>query len=388
MTISCTDTAQAAAQACAQAFADSYLQYRTQQAAAARDARVASANAALAPIDAQIVAATQQLATAPVNSAAAATAQESLRSLGNQAAPYRQTLGDMARLNVNDPGVVVSPANRPDSPAGFTPPFLGVLGGLLGLVLGLLLAFGRDRVDNRLRGRVDLEEYLRAPVLATVPRTRRNGRTAPTLVTMQHPNSPASEAYRALRTRVLVMAERQGLKTIMVASPTGEDGKTAIAANLAVSLAQVGKRVVLLSADLRGSKVHQYFGLDNERGLSNVLAGEMPPWEAVQEPAGLERLWVFGSGPVPAQPAELLQSDLMRELLAERRKVADFVIIEAPAALNASDCLALAPLVDGILVVADAKHTDRDEVEQVRIQFEQVGGQVVGAVMSNAAGTR
>ena len=111
----------------------------------------------------------------------------------------------------------------------------------------------------------------------------------------------------------------------------------------------------------------------------------MPPWEAVQEPAGLERLWVFGSGPVPAQPAELLQSDLMRELLAERRKVADFVIIEAPAALNASDCLALAPLVDGILVVADAKHTDRDEVEQVRIQFEQVGGQVVGAVMSNAS---
>jgi len=106
---------------------------------------------------------------------------------------------------------------------------------------------------------------------------------APTLVTMQHPNGAASEAYRALRTRVLVMAERQGLKTIMVASPTGEDGKTAIAANLAVSLAQVGKRVVLLSADLRGSKVHQYFGLDNERGLSNVLAGEMPPWEAVQQ---------------------------------------------------------------------------------------------------------
>ncbi|MDQ1566314.1 MAG: protein-tyrosine kinase, partial [Actinomycetota bacterium] len=113
-----------------------------------------------------------------------------------------------------------------------------------------------------------------------------------------------------------------------------------------------------------------------------------PPWEAVQEPAGVERLSVFGSGPVPAQPAELLQSDLMRELLAERRKVADFVIIEAPAAIGASDCLALASLVDGILVVADAKHTDRDEVEQVRIQFEQVGGQVVGAVMSNAAGSR
>ncbi len=386
--VACSDKTKLGAQTCSQAFADAYLQFKTQEATKDRDARIASANAALAPINAQIVAATQRLAQATPLSAAQAEAQSTLKSLQDQGAPYRQTLADMAKLNVNDPGNVVNPANRPGQPDSPKPKQNAAIGAFFGLFLGLLVAFGRDRVDNRLRGRVDLEEYLRAPVLATVPRTRRNGRTAPTLVTMQHPNSPASEAYRALRTRVLVMAERQGLKTIMVASPTGEDGKTAIAANLAVSLAQVGKRVVLLSADLRGSKVHQYFGLDNERGLSNVLAGEMPPWEAVQEPAGLERLWVFGSGPVPAQPAELLQSDLMRELLAERRKVADFVIIEAPAALNASDCLALAPLVDGILVVADAKHTDRDEVEQVRIQFEQVGGQVVGAVMSNAAGTR
>lgn len=388
LNFACSDKTKLGAQTCAQAFAEAYLQFKTGDAVKARDARVANANAALTPINVQIVEATKRLAAAPVGSPAQAEAESTLRSLQEQGAPYRQVLADMAKLNVNDAGTVVSPANRPGAPASPKPKTNAMLGSFFGLFLGLLAAFGRDRVDNRLRGRVDLEEYLRAPVLATVPRTRRNGRTAPTLVTMQHPNSPASEAYRALRTRMLVMAERQGLKTIMVASPTGEDGKTAIAANLAVSLAQVGKRVVLLSADLRGSKVHQYFGLDNERGLSNVLAGEMPPWEAVQEPAGLERLWVFGSGPVPAQPAELLQSDLMRELLAERRKVADFVIIEAPAALNASDCLALAPLVDGILVVADAKHTDRDEIEQVRIQFEQVGGQVVGSVMSNAVSAR
>jgi capsular exopolysaccharide synthesis family protein len=388
LNVSCSDKTKLGAQTCAQNFAQAYIQHKTVEATETRDARIANANAALNPINAQIVEATKRLAAAPVGSPAQAEAESTLRSLQDQGAPYRAVLADMAKLNVADTGDVVSAANRPGAPASPKPKTNAILGSFFGLFLGLLVAFARDRVDNRLRGRVDLEEYLRAPVLATVPRTRRNGRAAPTLVTMQHPNSPASEAYRALRTRVLVMAERQGLKTIMVASPTGEDGKTAIAANLAVSLAQVGKRVVLLSADLRGSKVHQYFGLDNERGLSNVLAGEMPPWEAVQEPAGLERLWVFGSGPVPAQPAELLQSDLMRELLAERRKVADFVIIEAPAALNASDCLALAPLVDGILVVADAKHTDRDEVEQVRIQFEQVGGQVVGAVMSNATSAR
>jgi capsular exopolysaccharide synthesis family protein len=384
--VSCRDRTKPAAQRCAQAAAEAYLIQKAQDARESRDVRIANANAALAPINAQIIEATRRLASHPVDSPAAVEAEISLRRLQDQGKPYRQILADMATLNVDDTGTIVSAANRPTGPASPKPKTSAALGALVGLSLGLLVAFARDRLDDRLRGRVDLEEYLRAPLLASVPRTRRNGRAAPTLVTVQHPNSPASEAYRALRTRVLVMAERQGLKTIMVVSPTGEDGKTAVAANLAVSLALVGKRVVLFSADLRGSNLHQYFGLDNERGLSNVLAGEVPPWEAVQEPAGLERLWVFGSGPVPAHPAELLQSDLMGELLAERRSFADFVIIEAPAAIGASESLALAPLVDGIVVVADAKHTDRDEVEQVRIQFDQVGGRVVGAVMSNAAG--
>ena len=384
--VSCRDRTRPSAQRCAQAAAEAYLLLKAQDAAENRDVRVANANAALAPINTQIVEATRRLGSHPVDSPAATEADANLRRLQDQAKPYRQILADMATLNINDVGTIVSAADRPSGPPNPDPRTNAALGALVGLVLGLLVAFGRDRVDDRLRGRVDLEEYLRAPVLATVPRTRRNGRTAPTLVIMQDPNGPASEAYRALRTRLLVMAERQGLKTLMVASPTGEDGKTAIAANLAVSLTQVGKRVVLLSADLRGSNLHQYFGLDNERGLSNVLAGEVPPWEAVQEPAGLERLYVFGSGPVPAQPAELLQSDLLRELLAERRKFADFVIIDAPAAIGTSESLALAPLVDGIVMVADARHTDRDEVEQVRSQFDQVGGRVVGAVMSNAAG--
>ncbi|MEW6473828.1 MAG: polysaccharide biosynthesis tyrosine autokinase [Actinomycetota bacterium] len=383
--VSCSDRTKPAAQRCAQAAAEAYLVHKAQDARESRDVRIANANAALAPINAQIVEATRRLASHPVDSSAAVEAEISLRRLQDQAKPYRQILADMATLNVDDTGTIVTAANRPTSPASPKPKTSAALGAFVGLSLGLLVAFARDRVDDRLRGRIDLEEYLRAPLLASVPRIRRNGHTAPTLVTVQHPNSPASEAYRALRTRVLVMAERQGLKTIMVASPTGKDGKTAVAANLAASLAQVGKRVVLVAADLRSSKLHQYFGLDNEQGLSNVLAGDVPPWEAVQEPAGLERLWVFGSGPVPAHPAELLQSDLMRELLAERRRSADFVIVEAPAAIGASESLALAPLVDGIVVVADAKHTDRDEVEQVRIQFDQVGGRVVGAVMSNAA---
>jgi capsular exopolysaccharide synthesis family protein len=388
LSISCADKTRLGAQECSKAFSESYIEFRRQQATTRRDAGRANVEAALTPISNAIVEAQKRLAAVPPASPQEAEAEAVLRGLEEQAAPYRDKLASYNSLDVSNPGFVVSPATRPGAAASPKPKTNALLGAFFGFFLGLLLAFARDRVDGRLRGRVDLEEQLRAPVLATVPRTRRNGRSAPTLVTMQHPHSPASEAYRALRTRMLVMAERRGMKTIMVASPNGEDGKTAIAANLAVSLSQVGKRVVLLSADLRKSNVHTYFGLDNERGLSNVLAGEMPPWEAVQEPPGLERLWVFGSGPTPAQPAELLQSDLMRELLAERRKVADFVIIEAPAALDASDCLALAPLVDGILVVADAKHSSREEIALVREQFEQIGGEVLGSVLSNANGRR
>ncbi|MGH8990488.1 MAG: polysaccharide biosynthesis tyrosine autokinase [Acidimicrobiia bacterium] len=388
LSIDCAQGTRLGAQECSKAFAEAYIDFRRAQATARRDAGRGNVEAALTPINNAIVEAQRRLAAVPPASPQEAEADAVLRGLEDQAAPYRDKLAAYNTLDVTNPGFVVSPANRPGAAASPKPKTNALMGAFFGFFLGLLVAFGRDRVDGRLRGRVDLEEQLRAPVLATVPRTRRSGRSAPTLVTMQHPHSPASEAYRALRTRMLVMAERRGMKTIMVASPSGEDGRTAIAANLAVSLSQVGKRVVLLSADLRKSSVHQYFGLDNERGLSNVLAGEMPPWEAVQEPPGLERLWVFGSGPTPAQPAELLQSDLMRELLAERRKVADFVIIEAPAALDASDCLALAPLVDGILVVADAKHTGREEIVLVREQFEQIGGEVLGAVLSNAAGRR
>jgi capsular exopolysaccharide synthesis family protein len=386
--VTCRDRTRPSAQRCAQAAAEAYLVQKAQDAAKARDLRIANANAALGPINAEIVEATRRVASNLVDSPAAVEAELTLRRLQDEAKPYRQILADMATLNVNDVGAIVTPADLPSGPPSPDPRTHAAVGALVGLGLGLLIAFGRDRLDDRLRGRVELEEYLRAPVLATVPRTRGNGRTARPLVITHDPNGPASEAYRALRTRLLVMAERRPLQTLMVASPTGDEGKTAVAANLAASLTQVGKRVVLLSADLRGSNLHHYFGLHNERGLSSVLAGEIPPWEAVQEPVGFERLWVFSSGPVPAHPAELIQSDLLRELLAERRKVADFVIIEAPAAIGASESVTLAPLVDGIVVVADARNTGRDQVGQIRSQFDQVGGLVVGAVMSNAANSR
>jgi succinoglycan biosynthesis transport protein ExoP len=172
----------------------------------------------------------------------------------------------------------------------------------------------------------------------------------------------------------------------MVASPMSDAGTSAVAANLAVCMAATGRRVALVSADLRSPELHRYFGVANDRGLSNVLIGEMAPGEAVHRPAGLERLQVLPAGPALAEPTDLLESGPMRVVLDERSEEADFVVVEAPPALSASEALTLAPMVDGIVVVADAAHANRDEVAEAGDQLRLVGGNVIGAVLCNLRG--
>jgi capsular exopolysaccharide synthesis family protein len=177
-------------------------------------------------------------------------------------------------------------------------------------------------------------------------------------------------------------AVQRGVKTLMVVSPMAGEGKTTTAANLAVTLANANKRVILVSADLRKPRVHRFFNLENSVGLSNVLSGEVKPWEALQDPK-VENLRVMASGPVPARPAELLQSEQMGELLVELREVADFVIIDTAPILLVADALALGPLVDGVLFVADSEVSTRGSVNHAREQLEQVGAPVLGGIYNN-----
>ena len=172
------------------------------------------------------------------------------------------------------------------------------------------------------------------------------------------------------------------MKTIMVVSAIAGEGKTTTAANLAVSLADANKRVILVSADLRKPRIHRFFDLENSVGLSNVLAGEVKPWEALQDPR-VDNLRVMASGGIPARPSELLQSEQMGELIVELREVADFVILDTAPILLVSDALSLAPLVDGVLYVADSEATTRGAVSHAREQLEQVGAPILGAALNN-----
>jgi succinoglycan biosynthesis transport protein ExoP len=282
-----------------------------------------------------------------------------------------------------DPGTVILDAQQPSSPTSPNLKINVALALLFGLFLGVVAAFVRERMDDRLRGRTDLEEVLAVPVMTMIPSVPGwRDRAGTQLVTIQAPRSPAAEAYRTLRTSMLVAASERGIKTLMVVSAIAGEGKTTTAANLAVVLAQAGRRVVVMSADLRRPRLHEFFGLDPERGLADVLAGERRPWESLKS-GGPDNLWVMSSGHIPEQPTELLQSPAMQELITDQREVVDFIVIDCPPVLAVADALVIAPLVDGVIFVADAMSTPRGAVIQARAQLDQVGARMLGAVLNN-----
>lgn len=367
----------ARAQTGAQLFAESYLAYRGDLAAATREGSRRSLETALREVSDRMAGLRSALASTP------AGAQVAGETLLEEAAPYQAGLAEVTAVTPHAAGAVVSPAVLPLSRSGAGPGTAGAIGAVLGLLSGVGLAHLRSSTNRRIRDRSDLEAQLGAPVLGAVPRTRREGQPETALVTLTVPDGRASEAYRGVRARIMAMADLWGLKTLMVAGPTSGSASTAIAANLAVSMASAGKRVALVSADLRSPGLHRYFGLGNERGLSNVLAGELAPGDVVHEPPGLATLQVLPAGPFVGEPTDLLESGPMRVVLEERAGLADFVVVEAPPALEASGALTLAPMVDGIVVVADARHATRDELAEVGDQLRLVGGNVVGAVLCN-----
>jgi len=330
------------------------------------------------------------------------TAQASSTVYSSQLNNVNQQLLALEQLDLS-PGRVIQPAAVPTEPA--SPRYLLNMGAaaFVGLVLAMAVAFVRDRSDDRLRGREDLAERLDRPVLASIPKLsrwkRRPGRLAWTRrdpfapVFLDEPASAAAEAYRTLRTRVARLAAQLDVNSIMVVSPNVGEGKSTTAANLAVALAESGSEVLLVSADLRRPRVHQFFGLPNKSGLANILvdgAPDGPPVDGLRSHTASElwsvgaHLWAILSGPHVGNASSLMDSDAMKEFLKEQRDLFDFVILDCAPALVVADSLALAPLVDAVLVVADAKETRRTAISQLREQLEHVDGKLIGAVLNRA----
>jgi non-specific protein-tyrosine kinase len=230
-----------------------------------------------------------------------------------------------------------------------------------------------------------MEEQIGAPVMAVVPHFPglRSRKSDNLLVVRDKPKSPPAEAYRTIRTNVEFMSRTTDLKVIAVMSPGLGEGKTTTAANLAVALATADRRVVLLGCDLRKPRLHKLFGIGNDVGLSDVLLDGVPVPVAAQRVTGIPSLRVIPSGPVPSNPAELLGSDRMVEIITGLREVADFVIVDTAPVLAVADALALAPRCDGVLLVVDASETTRTGIRVAREQIEKVGGDIAGGIYNN-----
>jgi capsular exopolysaccharide synthesis family protein len=203
------------------------------------------------------------------------------------------------------------------------------------------------------------------------------------LITVSDPRSPISEAYRTLRTNLDFASLDQALKTLVVTSAGVGEGKSTTLANLAVVSAQAGRKVILVDADLRRPTLHQIFGLDNERGLTTVVMDDSALASPPLQNTGVEGLGVLTSGPLPPNPADLMGSQRMDQVIAALAEQADQVLFDTPPVVAVTDAAVLATKVDGVLLVVSAGKTRRDYARTAVQRLEQINARLVGTVLTN-----
>ncbi len=201
------------------------------------------------------------------------------------------------------------------------------------------------------------------------------------LVVQINPKSVGSEAFRTLRTNLQYTSPDSQLRTVLITSAAPGEGKSVISSNLAVSLAQVGKNIILIDCDLRKPVAHKIFGLNNAEGLTNILTGQADYKDVIQKSAA-PGLSVITSGPIPPNPAELLQSQNMRKLLAQLNGECDQIILDVAPVLPVADAMILAPYSDGIVMVVAVNQVSKDFLLQAKDLLENTNTKILGVVLN------
>jgi capsular exopolysaccharide synthesis family protein len=268
---------------------------------------------------------------------------------------------------------------------------------LLSLVAGIGLAFLLDFLDDTVKSVEDVDRYLHLPALALIPAGRDRGRLiglagpqpgpAPVATTalamISDARSPIAEAYRHLRTSLLLSSAGQPPKTILVTSSQPSEGKTTTAINTAFMLAQTGAEVLIIDCDLRRPRLQAHLGAPNNRGLTNWLSGETDVDGLLQTYEPQPNLKFLTSGPVPPNPAELLGSDEMRKLLGVLTERFAHVVIDSPPAISFTDASILSTMVDGVVLVVHGGRSSRAVVRRAKQQLLDVGAHIFGVVLNN-----
>lgn len=323
------------------------------------------------------------------------TAEQAQRaSLQTSLAQYRSSLADLLKSRdeikrsaalSGDNIVVVEPAEVPRTPV--RPRVL--LNTLIALGLAALLmvvvAFLIEYLDDTVKLPDDVSRVTGLPALGSLVQYRSssadNGRRK--LVTVRHPKSPFSEGYRTLRTNIQFSSLDRPIRTLMVTSASPGEGKSTSVSNLAVVMAQSGKRTVLIDTDLRRPVLHEIFGAPNAVGITNALL--QPPGSDLStflQSTEVEGLQLMTSGPLPPNPSELLGSHRMAELVEQLLQTADVVLFDSPPVLAVTDAAVLARLMDGVLLVVESAKTRQDAARRAAQELAKVNARVLGVVVN------
>ena len=290
---------------------------------------------------------------------------------------------------------IAEPAVIPASPSRPNPPLYLALAAMLGLIGGLGLAFTFENLDSTIRSAGQLERLSGSPVLSSVPTAstpiRRNG--APILLNGTGRSSKAGEAFRMLGASTLSLTSgvsSRGLRhgrLLLVASAEPRDGKSTVVANLAATVAQAGHRVIIVDADLNHPSLHRLFAVENKLGLKELLMDSIRVPAALQDTkvAGLR---VVASGSSAVGTEVLLNPMRLRQVLLQLAQEADLVLVDSSSVLGSADAAALAPMVDGVLMVVAQGRATEEKVSEALKQLDQVGGKTLGVILNKSGRDR
>jgi len=281
--------------------------------------------------------------------------------------------------------IVAEPAEVPDRPVKPRKLLNTLLAIVVGCMSAVSVAFLIEYLDDTVKTAEDVEKVMGLTTVGVITRIFPLKEPGDALITTAHPRSPISEAYRVLRTNLQFSGLSNPATTLLVTSAGPLEGKTTTVANLGVAMAQAGKRVILVDADLRRPTLHKMFDLPNAVGLTTIFTRDKLDIEEALSPTGVDGLRVLTSGPLPPNPSELLGSQRMESIIERLKDNADVILFDSPPVLVAADASVLAAKVAGVLLVVDSGRVRSDICRKGKEALVQVGANILGVVLNKAA---
>ncbi|MCX5853873.1 MAG: polysaccharide biosynthesis tyrosine autokinase [Deltaproteobacteria bacterium] len=285
---------------------------------------------------------------------------------------------------------IVDPAEIPKSPVKPKKTQNILLAIVVGLSMGVGLAFFLEYIDSTIKLPDEVSHLLKVPYLGPVPalasEAEAEGKEAEKkpeddLISHFSPKSTASESYRGIRTALLLSSADRPPQVILVCSSAPREGKTITSANIAITMAQAGGKILVLDCDMRRPKLHKLFGTDRDKGMSNILAGFCGMDEAVVH-THIPNVDIIPSGPIPPNPSEILSSHHMKELIEQARTRYERIIIDSPPITAVTDAVILSSFADGVVIVIRAGETHREIIRNGIAQLKAVNAHILGAVLN------